>query len=59
MLLAEKVFLLSQRKCLEGDFNDVDTGKTRMADAYIDELRLSLEVASRSREKVKAPRLDC
>ena len=60
-LMTEKAYLLSQRKCLEGDLNDIDTSKTGLADAYINELRMSLEEASSSKEKVralKAPRLD-
>ena len=60
-LLQEKAILLSQHKSFEGDLNDVDTSKTQLAAAYITELRISLEIASSTKEKVpgmKAERLD-
>ena len=60
-LLTEKAYLLSQRKYLEGDLNDIDTSKTELAEAYINGLRMLLEEASSSKEKVRAlraPRLD-
>ena len=61
VLTSERAILLSQRKSFEGDLNDVDTSKTRLEDAYIIELRNSLELASNTKEKVpglKAPRLE-
>ena len=60
-LMSEKAFLLAQRKSLEGDLNDVDRSKTALEAAYITELRISLELASSSKQKVpglKAPRLE-
>ena len=60
-LTFERAILLSQRKSFEGDLNDVDTSKTRLEDAYITELRNSLELASSTKEKVpgtKAPGLE-
>ena len=58
---AEKLILLSQRKSFEGDLNDIDISKTQLEDAYITELRYSLQLASNTKQKVpglKAPRLD-
>ena len=60
-LLKEKAILLSQHKSFEGDLNDVDTSKTQLAAAYITELRISLEIASSTKERIpglKAPRLE-
>ena len=60
-LLSEKAFLLSQRKILEEDLNDIVTSKLQLEEAYIAELRISLEAASSSKEKLpglKSPRLD-
>ena len=60
-LMTEKAFLLAQRKSLEGDLNEVDTSKTALEAAYITEFRNSLELASKSKQKVlgwKAPWLD-
>ena len=60
-LVSEKAFLLSQRKILEEDLNDIVTNKVQLEEAYIAELRMSLEAASSSREKLpglKVPRLD-
>ena len=60
ILTSERAILLSQGKSFEGDLNDVDTSKTRLEDAYITELRNSLELASNTKEKVsgiKAPGL--
>ena len=60
VLTSERAILLSQRKSFEGDLNDVDTTKIRLEDAYITELRNSLELASSAKEKIpgtKAPRL--
>ncbi|KAL9064014.1 MAG: hypothetical protein Q9161_009147 [Pseudevernia consocians] len=60
-LTSERAILLSQRKSFEGDLNDVDTSNTRLEDAYITELRYSLELASSTKEKApgtKAPRLE-
>ena len=57
----ERVILQSQRKSFEGDLNDVDTSKTWLEEAYITELRNSLELASNAEEKVpglEAPRLE-
>ncbi|KAF6227153.1 hypothetical protein HO133_008595 [Letharia lupina] len=61
VLLSEKVFLLSERKVLEEDLNDIVTSREQLKDAYITELRISLEAASSSKERLpglKAPRLD-
>lgn len=60
-LLQEKAILLSQHKSFEGDLNDVDTSKTQLAAAYITELRISLELASNTKQRVsglKGPRLE-
>lgn len=62
-LTSEKAILLSQRKSFEGDLNNVDTSKTELENAYIIELRNSLEAASSLKEKekisgLKAPKLD-
>ena len=57
----EKAFLLSQRKILEEDLNDVVTSKFQLEEAYIAELRMSLEAASSSKQRflgLKSPRLD-
>ena len=56
-LMTEKVYLLSQRKFLEEDLNDIDTSKTGLADAYINELRTSLEKCPVSRRKCESSRL--
>ena len=39
-LLSEKAFLLSQRKTLEEDLNDIVTSKVQLEEAYIAELRM-------------------
>ena len=60
-LKSEKAILLSQRKSFEGDLHDVDTSKTELTAAYIKELRISLELASSTKQRVpglKAPRLE-
>ncbi|KAL8903424.1 MAG: hypothetical protein Q9171_007408 [Xanthocarpia ochracea] len=60
-LREEKAVLMSSRKMLEGDLNDLVTSKDALADAYIEELRMSLHAASSSKEKYpgkKTPRLD-
>ena len=60
-LSSEKAFLLSQRKILEQDLNDIVSQKIQLEEAYITELRMSLEAASSSKEKLpclKVPRLD-
>ena len=60
-LLTEKVFLLSQQKVLEQDLNDIVTSKVQLEEAYIAELRRSLEAASSSKLRLpglKVPRLD-
>ncbi|MCJ1455417.1 hypothetical protein MMC28_005772 [Mycoblastus sanguinarius] len=60
-LLSEKVFLLSQRKTLEEDLNDMVSSRVLLEEAYTAELRMSLEAASSSKEKspgLKTPRLD-
>ena len=60
-LLSEKVFLLSQQKILEQDLNDIVTSKVQLEEAYIAELRRSLEAASSSKQRLpglKVPRLD-
>ena len=60
-LLLEKTFLLSQRKVLAEDLSDIVESKQALDDAYIKELRISLEPASPSQEKspgLESPRLD-
>ena len=60
-LRSEKSMLLSQGKSFEGDLHDVDTSKTELTAAYIKELRISLELASNTKQRVpglKAPRLE-
>ena len=54
---SEKVILLSQRKSFEGDLNDIDISKTRLENAYITELRVSLQLASTNKERDKVPGL--
>ena len=60
-LLTEKAILLSQRRTLEEDLSDTISNKTQIEKAYTTELRLSLDAASTSKDKLfglKAPRLD-
>jgi hypothetical protein len=60
-LLAEKAFLLSQRKTLDQDLSDVVTSVEQLEDAYIHELRVALDLASSSKDKLpglKAPKLN-
>lgn len=60
-LNTEKKFILSQRQILEEDLYDFGADKNNLTDAYITELRLSLEAASSSKDKItslKSPRLD-
>ena len=60
-LLSEKAFLLSQRKTLEEDLKDIVTDKVPLQEAYIAELRMSLEAVSSSEEilpGLKVPRFD-
>lgn len=59
-LLSEKTILLSQRKILEEDLADIISSKMQLEEAYIVELRTSLEAASSSKEQLpgKTPRLD-
>lgn len=61
ILLSEKIRLLADRKILEQDLNDVVTDYHALEEAYIDELRMSLEAASTSKERLsgtKTPKLD-
>lgn len=60
-LRAEKSILLSERKILEGDLNDIVMSKDQLTQAYITELRLSLDAASKSKDKLsalKSPKMD-
>lgn len=60
-LLTEKAILLSQRRTLEEDLSDTISNKTQIENAYFTELRLSLDAASISKDKLsglKTPRLD-
>ena len=60
-LLSEKIRLLADRKILEQDLNDTVTDCHALEEAYINELRMSLETASSSKERfsgMKTPRLD-
>ena len=60
-LISEKVILLSQQKSFEGDLNDVDRSKTELTAAYIKELRISIQLASSTKQRVpglKALRLE-
>lgn len=60
-LLTEKFFLLSQRKIIEGDLNDIVANKEQLTQAYIAEHRMSLDAASSSKDKLsslKSPRMD-
>ena len=60
-LLSEKIRLLADRKILEQDLNDLVTDCHALEEAYINELRMSLETASSTKERlwgIKTPRLD-
>lgn len=60
-LEAEKICLLADRNILEQDLNDTVTDHKELEEAYINELRMSLETASSSKEKfsgMKTPKLD-
>lgn len=60
-LLSEKAILLSQRKTLKEDLDDLVISKGQLEEAYITELRISLDAASSSKTKLfglKSPRLD-
>ena len=39
-LMTEKAYLLSQRKFLEENLNDINTSKSQLVDASTDELRV-------------------
>jgi HNH endonuclease len=59
--LSEKIRLLADRKILEQDLNDIVTDYHALEEAYINELRMSLETASSSKERlsgIKTPKLD-
>lgn len=60
-LLKEKTFILSKRQILEEDLNDLVTSKVRLEEAYITELRMSLQAASSTKYRklaYKVPRLE-
>lgn len=48
-LLSEKILLLGQKTVLEYDLNDTITDIVALEEAYITELRISLEAASSSK----------
>ena len=56
-LLSEKAFLLSQRKILEEDLTDIVTSKIQLEEAYIAELRMSLDAVSSPKKKLPGPRV--
>ncbi|KAL9032102.1 MAG: hypothetical protein Q9180_006700 [Flavoplaca navasiana] len=60
-LQAEMTILISNRKIIEGDMNDAVASPDQLANAYIQELRLSLAAASSEKKGYpgpKQPRLD-
>lgn len=60
-LLTEKTFILAGRKTLEEDLSDMVSSKIQLEEAYITELRMALEAASSSKDRLpglKMPRLD-
>lgn len=60
-LLKEKTFILSQRKILEEDLNDIVTSKVQLEEAYNTELRISLQTTSSTKNRLltfKVPRLE-
>ena len=60
-LLKEKTVILSKRQILEEDINDIVTNKVRLEEAYITELRMSLQAVSSTKDRLpayKVPRLE-
>lgn len=50
-LLFEKAYLLSDSKSIEGDLNDIVYDKNELLKAYLNELRMSMEVAVSAKTK--------
>jgi hypothetical protein len=51
-LLSEKAILLTQRRTLDQDLSDAVTSMDQLEDAYIKELRVALDLASSSKDKL-------
>ena len=60
-LLAEQTFLMANQRILEQDLSDIVSNKVELQEAYINELRMMLNMASGKDAKIpglKAPRLE-
>jgi HNH endonuclease len=61
VLSEEKAFLISHKIVLKQDWNEVSSNRKNLEDAYIRELRITLDDASKSKIKLsglKSPKLD-